>query len=108
VNGYAYFNMRGGIIHHNEAENAGGGVFVNQATFIMNGGEIAANKAYHGGGVYVYTYRYFNYDQGFKKEPLPGATKSGTIWGYPANGKENYANGPAVWFTVYTSGLIVG
>jgi hypothetical protein len=95
----SYFNIRGGIIHHNEVENSGGGVLVNQAVFIMNGGEIASNKAYHGGGVYIYGFRWsWDYNDLFEKRPLPGTATSGVIWGYPANGKENYANGPAVYY----------
>jgi hypothetical protein len=95
----AYFNMRGGIIHHNEAEQVGGGVGVYRATFIMNGGEIAANSAYRGGGVYIAGFRWsWDYNDLFEKKPLPGTMTSGVIWGYPANGKENYANGPTVFY----------
>jgi hypothetical protein len=94
-----FFNMTGGIIHNNEAEIStrgwGGGVRVDETyvlsytTFIMNGGEIASNTAYRGGGVAV--------SGKFIKEPLSNQIKSGVIWGYPANGKENYANGAAVY-----------
>jgi len=94
-----FFNMIGGIIHHNEAEissrGLGGGVCIYErhvlsyTTFLMNGGEIASNTAYQGGGVYV--------SGRFIKEPLPNQMKSGVIWGYPGNGKENYANGAAVY-----------
>jgi hypothetical protein len=95
----AYFNMRGGIIHNNEVEEVGGGVGVYRATFIMNGGEIAANKAYKGGGVYISGFRWsWDYNDLFEKTPLPGTYTSGVIWGYPANGKENYANGLAVYY----------
>jgi hypothetical protein len=95
----ASFTMRGGIIHHNEAENYGGGVVVYRATFIMNGGEIAANKAWYGGGVYVSGFKWsWDYNDLFEKKPLPGTETSGVIWGYPANGKENYANGPVVYY----------
>jgi hypothetical protein len=94
----SYFNMRGGSIHHNEAENAGGGVYVYQATFIMNGGEIAANNAYQGGGVFIWGALWWDYEDLFEKRPLPGTMTSGVIWGYPANGKENYANGPTVYY----------
>jgi hypothetical protein len=95
----SYFNMRGGIIHHNEAEEVGGGVCVFRATFIMNGGEIAANNAYKGGGVYISGFRWsWDYNDLFEKKPLPGTMTSGVIWGYPANGKENYANGPTVYY----------
>jgi hypothetical protein len=99
VSEYASFTMRGGIIHHNEVENYGGGVLVNRSTFIMNGGEIAANKAWYGGGVFVMGGNiYWEPYELFEKKPLPGTDTSGVIWGYPANGKENYANGPAVYF----------
>jgi hypothetical protein len=91
--------MRGGTIHHNEVEECGGGVWVYRATFIMNGGEIAANKAYKGGGVYISGFTWsWDYNDLFEKRPLPGTEKSGIIWGYPANGKENYANGPTVYY----------
>jgi hypothetical protein len=95
----AYFNMRGGAIHHNEVEEVGGGVLVYRATFIMNGGEIFANSAYRGGGVYISGFRWsWDYNDLFEKRPLPGTATSGVIWGYPANGKENYANGPTVYY----------
>jgi hypothetical protein len=95
----SYFNMRGGTIHHNEAEELGGGVCVYRATFIMNGGEIAANNAYYGGGVYIRGFIWsWDYNDLFEKKPLPGTMTSGVIWGYPANGKENYANGPTVYY----------
>lgn len=93
-----FFNMIGGIIHNNEAEissrGLGGGVCIYErhvlsyTTFIMNGGEIASNTAFSGGGVYV--------SGKFVKLPLPNQIKTGVIWGYPANGKENYANGASV------------
>jgi hypothetical protein len=99
LNEGAYFNMRGGIIHHNEVEEVGGGVWVYRATFIMNGGEIAANNAYRGGGVYISGFTWsWGYNDLFEKKPLPGTMTSGVIWGYPANGKENYANGPTVYY----------
>jgi len=92
----SFFNMTDGIIHHNETEKYGGGVNIFLSTFIMNGGEIAANTALNGGGVYIYGE--------FTKEPLPKKTKSGVIWGYPGNGKENYANGCAVyWYQIALS-----
>jgi hypothetical protein len=101
-----YFNLRGGTIHHNEAWDEaaktgsyGGGVYVYRATFIMNGGEIFANTAYQGGGVYISGFKWsWDYNDLFEKRPLPGTATSGVIWGYPANGKENYANGPAVYY----------
>jgi len=101
-----YFNMLGGIIHHNETERCGGGVYTNahhsvyQSTFIMNGGEIASNMALYGGGIYL--------SGRFIKEPLPNETRSGIIWGYPGNGKENYANGAAIYggSVVYNNGTI--
>jgi hypothetical protein len=94
-----FFNMTGGIIHHNEAEISsggyGGGVCISggilsYTTFTMNGGEIASNTAFLGGGVYI--------SGKFVKEPLPNQTRSGIIWGYPANGRENYANGAAIYW----------
>jgi uncharacterized repeat protein (TIGR02543 family) len=99
-------NLRGGEIHHNEAWDdaaktgaCGGGVFVYRATFIMNGGEIYSNTAYRGGGVYISGFKWsWDYNDLFEKKPLPGTEKSGVIWGYPANGKENYANGPVVYY----------
>jgi hypothetical protein len=109
-----YFNLRGGKIHHNEAWDEaaktgayGGGVYVYYGVFIMNGGEIYSNTAYRGGGVYiacgkVYDHIWHYEDNGlFEKRPLPGTTTSGVIWGYPANGKENYANGPVVYYHWY-------
>ncbi|MDR2501457.1 MAG: hypothetical protein LBD37_10340 [Treponema sp.] len=98
----SYFNMTGGSIHHNEADRYGGGVAVFDGIFLMNGGEIAGNKAWYGGGVYVRSSFGTRFDPLFKKEPLPGELKSGIIWGYPANDdKENYANGPTVWYDWY-------
>lgn len=88
------FNMAGGIINNNETEKNGGGVCIQgsvvygNGVFIMNGGEIASNTALNGGGAYVYGR--------FVKEPLSNEVKSGIIWGYPGNGKENYANGAAI------------
>jgi len=97
-----YFNMLGGSIYQNEAnDGGGGGVAVFFGEFLMNGGEIAGNKAYYGGGVYVRSYNLFysSLTSTFIKEPLQGEISSGIIWGYPANdGKENYANGPTVWY----------
>jgi hypothetical protein len=99
------FNMKGGKIYNNETENFGGGVYVYRGTFIMNGGEISANNAWYGGGVYADVYSLYvmhpwrPWSTGiFKKEPLPGTEKSGVIYGYPANGKENYAAGPTVYY----------
>jgi hypothetical protein len=89
------FNMTGGTINNNEAERNGGGVCIDgsivygNGIFIMNGGEIAANQALYGGGLYLYGR--------FEKKPLPNNVKSGVIWGYPANGKENYANGATIF-----------
>ncbi len=96
-----YFNMTGGSIHNNEANSLGGGVAVFFGYFLMNGGEIASNTAWYGGGVYAISKNLFYYSLTwtFVKEPLPGKLTSGIIWGYPANNsKENYANGPAVWY----------
>jgi len=95
-----YFNMTGGIIHNNEANSYGGGVAIFYGRFLMNGGEIAGNDAYYGGGVYAWSANVAGrLTYTFVKEPLPGKLTSGIIWGYPANdGKENYANGPAVWY----------
>jgi hypothetical protein len=91
------FNMSAGSIYNNEAEitnyGTGGGVCIFLSTFIMNGGEIASNSAWRGGGVYIYGK--------FVKEPFPNEMKSGIIWGYPGNGKENYANGAAVHWLWY-------
>ena len=52
VNG-GTFNMYGGTITDNTADN-GGGVCVNSGAFNMYGGTITGNTAPHGGGVYVY------------------------------------------------------
>jgi hypothetical protein len=103
-----FFNMTGGIIHHNEAEISSGGLgggiciyerhVLSYTTFIMNGGEIASNTAYRGGGVYI--------SGKFIKEPLPYQTRSGIIWGYPANGKENYANGATLGGSIEQNGTI--
>jgi hypothetical protein len=32
------------------------------------------------------------------RKRVPGTDTSGVIWGYPANGKENYANGPTLYY----------
>jgi len=101
VDSDGYFNMTGGSIHNNEANAYGGGVAVFYGYFLMNGGEIASNTAWYGGGVYAISYNLFygSLTYTFIKEPLPGMLTSGIIYGYPAyNDKENYANGPAVWY----------
>jgi hypothetical protein len=46
------FNMNGGEISGNKA-NQGGGVYVNNGIFNMNGGEVQDNEAAYGGGVYI-------------------------------------------------------
>ena len=57
VNEDSSFTMYGGTICDNEALNAanGGGVYVKNGHFIMNGGEITGNtcEKYRGGGVYI-------------------------------------------------------
>ena len=97
----SYFNMTGGSIHDNEANAYGGGVAIFFGSFLMNGGEIAGNKAWYGGGVYAVSENLFysSITDTFIKEPKTGELKSGIIWGFPApDGKENYANGPTVWY----------
>lgn len=47
--------MENGTISGNEAKIYGGGVYVEEGTFIMNGGTISGNTAPEGGGVYVGT-----------------------------------------------------
>ena len=50
-----YFSMYGGEISHNTAKRSGGGVNISSTSvYIMNGGTIRANNAYHGGGVRVW------------------------------------------------------
>ena len=53
------FNMYGGTITGNTADN-GGGVCVNSGAFNMYGGTITGNTAPHGGGVYVAKSATFN------------------------------------------------
>jgi hypothetical protein len=58
VHGYAYANLRGGIIDMCTAENNGGGVYVygdsNQATLSLSGVRIQTCEALNGGGIYAY------------------------------------------------------
>jgi hypothetical protein len=82
------FTMSGGEISGNTARAAGGrgsggGVHLGSGTFTMSGGEISGNTgiiynmSYGGGGVYC--------DDTFKKQPDPGSSTSGIIYGYSSS-----------------------
>jgi hypothetical protein len=72
------FTMKGGeILGNNSSDNLqGGGVCVDNSTFTMSGGEISGNKGNLGGGVYV-TYSTFTMSGG----EISGNTASLTVGG---------------------------
>jgi hypothetical protein len=96
--------MEGGEIFDNTVSDGagyggtgGGSVFFEGVTFIMKDGEISGNTANYGGGVGV------NDDNAtFKKQPAPGRSNSGIIYGYSAgdpksNNSFSANKGPAVY-----------
>lgn len=90
------FTMYGGEISNNTAlSGKGGGVWVaNGRSFTMYGGEIWGNTAQTGGGVFVDSQNYERYSSGtFKKQPAPGSTTSGVIYGLNGGSKANTVTG---------------
>jgi|GEM_PF-1963975 len=53
LSGRSKFKMTAGTISNNTAVNIGGGVYLTDSEFEMNGGEIISNTAVSGGGVYI-------------------------------------------------------
>ena len=99
------FNMNGGTIKGNRAEDSGGGVYVGKdSTFNMNGGTISGNKAGNGGGVRTDEGGVFNMNGG----TISGNYATSDGGGVYNKGTFNMAGGSIVGNTAYEDGGGVG